>query len=441
VSGPRTTLPPRASLRLPALLVLATLLVCAALPGCGPHRPRHILLIVVDTLRRDHLSPYGGWVPTPNLEALAQKGQVFQNVFASFHQTSMSMAAIFTGRTPSIESADPSKSLPWNSSTWCGLSRLAGAANDTCIPHGLPTLAERLRDAGYTTIGVASNQFLYEPSGFSRGFDTWIEVDRRAATVGARSRRGVADPRNSRTWKTVNRDALRAVDGSPGGRTFLYVHYIDVHDYRFHKRTYEESVELEDSAIGALLEGLGHRGFLEDSVVIVTSDHGERLGEDHRFPGELPNNFGHYGNPSFEELLKIPLIVSPAVFADPNRFLRTEDLYDLIGQVAGLPPVHASDLSDGELYLSEMFFRTFRRGHWKTLVRRSDGRVFLYDLERDPFERIDLAARDPERVKSEKERSDAIARELRAGPASRKEMSEDDRERLRSLGYLDDTKE
>ena len=57
----------------------------------------------------------------------------------------------------------------------------------------MPTLAEALRDAGYWTIGVASNQFLYEPSGFSRGFDDWVEVDDRPPVAGAASRRNLAN--------------------------------------------------------------------------------------------------------------------------------------------------------------------------------------------------------------------------------------------------------
>ena len=95
-----------------------------------------------------------------------------------------------TGRTPSIETGD-GHTLSWNGHTWCGLVRLAKAPGaDPCIPNGTPTLAEALRAAGYWTIGVASNQFLYEPSGFSRGFDDWVEVDDRRPVAGVK---GTAD--------------------------------------------------------------------------------------------------------------------------------------------------------------------------------------------------------------------------------------------------------
>ena len=134
---------------------------------------------MIDTLRRDHLGVYGAPAPTPNIDALAKRGQFFTNVVASFHQTSMSMGSLFTGRTPSMEAGE-GRTLTWNGHTWCGLARLAQTPGvDTCIPPSVPTLAEAFKAAGWWTIGVASNQFLYEPSGF-----------RAASTTGSRSMSG-----------------------------------------------------------------------------------------------------------------------------------------------------------------------------------------------------------------------------------------------------------
>jgi arylsulfatase A-like enzyme len=405
----------------------------------GPSPPERIVLILVDTLRSDHLSVYGSEVQTPNIDALAARGQVFENLLASFHQTSMSMAAIFTGRTPSIESGDPTEPLVWSSSTWCGLARFgSGAPDETCIPRAVPTLAESLREAGYRTVGVVSNQFLYEPSGFGRGFDDWAEVDRRKPIPGPRSRKGIKDPARSRYWRVVNRAVFRALAREPVRRTFLYVHYIDVHDHLFFKRSYAESVVLADRAIGHLLQGLEQRGFLEDAVVILTSDHGERLGEDHAFPGEFPNSSGHYGNPSFEEVLRVPLIVAPPVFEDASRFLRTQDVFYLVQEIAGLAPERATDTRPTELFVGELLFRTYRKGRWKSTLRRSDGKAFLYDLETDPEERHDLSQEKPRVVLSHRNRLDQLTQELRAQSAPQAGLSEEDKERLRILGYLDD---
>lgn len=419
-------------------VVLTGLVLLAS--GCSwlESGPRRILFIVVDTLRSDHLSVYGSELRTPQVAALAARGQVFTNVRASFHQTSMSMAAMMTGRTPSIESGDPREPLPWNSSTWCGLARFSAGSGDTCIPRSVPTLAERLREAGWWTAGVVSNQFLYEPSGFGRGFVEWTEVDERKPVMGPASRKGVKDPRHSRYAHVVNKAAFAAADRAPSGRAFLYVHYIDVHDYGFLGLPYAEAVVRMDAALGDLLAGLEERGFLEDAVVILTSDHGERLGEDHAFPGELPNNVGHYGNPSWEEMLRIPLIVAPAVVENPSRVLRSQDFFQLVLRIAGLRPAASSDTIPDELFLSELYFRTYRRGRFKTTLRRRDGKAFLYDLETDPAEQHDLAADRGLLVLKHRTRVNELSGSLAAEAAPVKELSDADRARLRALGYLEE---
>ena len=428
------------------LVAIASLAVAFAagsawLGRARAHGPARIVLVVVDTLRRDHLSPYGSAVATPNVAALAARGQVFENAVSSFHQTSMSMAAMFTGRTPSIETGDPRQALPWNGSTWCGMARFGSGEGDLCLPRSLPTLAERLREAGYWTIGVTSNQFLYEPSGFARGFDDWTQVDERKPAVGPASRADVPQPGRSRTWASVNRAVDAALGRRPSDHFFLYVHYLDVHDYRFAKRSYAEAVAVMDQALGRLFGKLEKAHLLDGAVVVLTADHGERLGEAHGIPGEVPNSFGHYGNPSWQELLRIPLVVAPPVFADTGRFVRTQDLYALVQEIAGLSPVRAPDTRPDELFVGELFFRTYRHGNWKATLRRSDGRAFLYDLEADPHEQRDLAASEPLRVHAFRTRVNELTRDLAAAaPAAPRELSEPEKERLRALGYLDDAK-
>jgi arylsulfatase A-like enzyme len=418
-----------------ALLALAA----AAAAGCSRARgPERIVFVVVDTLRRDHVGAYGGAVPTPQMDALAARGQVFENAVASFHQTSMSMAAMFTGRTPSIETGTPGETLPWNGSTWCGMARFASGDGEPCLPRSLPTLAERLREAGYWTIGVASNQFLYEPAGFGRGFDDWSEVDRRKPVAGPASRVGVTDPHKSRYWRAVNRDVEAALARRASDRFFLYVHYVDVHDYRFQKRTYAEAVAVMDAAFGKLMELLSAQGLLDGAVVVLTSDHGERLGEAHGIPGEVPNSYGHYGNPSWQEMLRVPLIVAPPVFGDTRRLLRTQDLWALVQQIAGLDAEAAPDTRPGELFVGELNYRTYREGRWKTTLRRSDGRAFLYDLESDPGEQRDVAAANALQVHTHRLRINELSRELAGSAAPARELTDEEKLRLRALGYLDE---
>jgi arylsulfatase A-like enzyme len=427
----------RVRARLAALAVaLAGLLACdLAAPGRPAAPPERLILIVVDTLRRDSLSCYGSENPTPHLDALAARGQRFLDFTASFHQTSMSMGTLFTGRTPSLEFNKIERTLFWNSSTWCGLNRFAKKGEEElCIPPSLPTLAESVRDAGYWTIGVASNQFLYEPSGFSRGFDDWIEVGKKPETMGALARFKLPDASQTRFFGHVNRAAVEAIDRRASDRFFLYAHYMDVHDYGNRgARHYANAVRAVDWAIGELLEELADRDLLDGAVVFATSDHGERLNERHALPGRL----GHSGNPSFQEVLEVPLIIAPAIDRDPGVFLRTEDLFSVIQEVAGVPSAAPGELADDEVFLSEKDYRTYLRGRFKSAIRRDDGSFHLFDLERDPGETRDVASAHPDIVEAHRGRIEVIAEALSARRAVVERLSEADRDRLRALGYLE----
>jgi arylsulfatase A-like enzyme len=173
-------------------------------------------------------------------------------------------------------------------------------------------------------------------------------------------------------------------------------------------------------------------------VVVLTSDHGERLGEDHAVPGELPENFGHYGNPSWQEMLRVPLIVAPPVFSDTKRLVRTQDFYGLLLEIAGRTAPSSADTRPEELFLGELQFRTYREGRYKTTVRRSDGQAYLYDLEADPQEQRDLAASNPALTQQHRMRLNELSQALAAEASPHRELSEEEKGRLRALGYLEE---
>ena len=403
-----------------------------------------VVLIVVDTLRRDFVSAYGDRAATPVLDELARSGMRFDRALASFHQTSMSMGSLFTGRTPSLERDGLSPSLPWNAANWCGLARLRDDGDDpaVCLPNAVPTLAERLREAGFWTIGVASNQFLFEPSGFSRGFDDWVEVGLKPERVGPLERLSLRGAKRTRTWVDVNRAVDEALARRADDRFFLYVHYMDVHDYAVDvadlsrlPAAYGKAVAAVDVAIGKLLERLEAEGLRRGTAIVVTADHGERLRERHALPGRP----GHLGNPSFQEMLEVPLLVAPAPSRDPAALLRTQDLFGLVLELAGLGAAAPPEVPDGELLIGERRFRTYYDGRFKTLLRREDGRQLLFDLARDPAERRDVASSHPDVVRRHRERIEDLSSRLAATRRGAPErLSERDRERLRMLGYLED---
>jgi len=422
---------------------LFLVLAVASLSACGGERarpgepPQRLLLIVIDTLRRDFLSCYGSDNPTPNIDALAGRGQLYTRYMASFHQTSMSMGSLFTGRTPSLEQGAGATRLSWNSSTWCGLYRFSEQGEDElCLPPTLPTLAEVVRDSGYWTIGIPSNQFLFEPSGFSRGFDDWVEVGVGSKKTGPLARLKLPGAAESRYFAQVNRAALEAVDRRPSDRFFLYVHYMDAHDYGGRGAVrYAKAVSSVDWAVGSLLEELRNRDLLDDTVVILTSDHGERIDERHALRGRA----WHEGNPSFQELLHIPLIIAPGVDRDPDSFLRTEDLFQVIRSIVGAPGASAPELAPDELFLTELDFRTYLRGRFKSIARRDGAGFHLFDLAADPHELRDVSSEHPDIEAQHRSRMEALVRKLGATRSAAGGMTEADRERLRSLGYWKET--
>jgi arylsulfatase A-like enzyme len=393
--------------------------------------PERIILIVIDTLRLDHISAYGSEVPTPNIDALAARGQRFDNVIASFHQTSMSMAALFTGRTPSIESGQLRQPLPWNGRTWCGMRRFLRAPDsDTCIPPSVPTLAQALRNAGYWTAGVVTNALIFRPLGYERGFDRWVQVsDEKRARIAALFQ---GDYRR-RSAAEANRAVARLLETRPTDRFFLYVHYMDTHDYLLAQRSYAESVSLADQGVGELLKILREQRLLDGAVIVLLSDHGERLHEPHLSDG-LP---AHAGNPSFEEVLRIPLIVAPAVLEQPSGMIRSDDVHRLIKRLARIGEEGDPDLESGELFLSEERYHVYRDGRWKSYRKRDEETFQLVDLEADPGETRDVASSHPEVVSRHLKRIDELERALAAADTPASHLTPEDERRLRSLGYLD----
>jgi arylsulfatase A-like enzyme len=406
--------------------------------GCGSDSmtagtPERIVLIVVDTLRRDHLSPYGAEVATPNIARLAREGIVHRNAIASFHMTSMSMGALWSGRTPALSSGDPSRAIAWNESNWCGMARFGPAAG-ACFPANVPLLGSAMRDLDYETIGVTANSMLFGAAGFSQGFDQWLEVP----DSGPAGKRKVL----AQTWQqssaaraapAVIAAVERALAKRDSDRFFLYVHFMDVHDWAARKVSYRQTVEEVDDGIGRLLALLEAEGLLEGSAIVFTSDHGESLDEPHL----VPTTPRHIGNPSFEPVLAVPLIVKGLDFSHAGPIVRSEDLFRILVRTAGGTPPDASDLEPEELFVTEQAYRTYRRGRWKSFSGRYDGTFRLVDLEADPSELRDVAAQHPDIAALHSARVSELTAALAAPNAPLHDIDEVQMQRLRSLGYIE----
>jgi arylsulfatase A-like enzyme len=290
----------------------ATLLaLAAAVTGCGGGRaPRHgrlIALVVMDTVRRDHVSLCGSDLPTtPNLEALAREATTYCNMVAPGSWTLPVHASIFTGLLPIEHGAD----FDASGRTIPGAEVLTVSG----LPGSIPTLAEAFRDAGWSTALLSANPVLHPSTGLTRGFsEVWVaqqffQEDR--GEVVDRLRRfldSVADPERP-LFLVVN---LIAAHGPyqkvPEGLSWLPATFRDIDlfagiegslfaDYERGRLTpvqedalvrevkvdYAWAVHRSDAQLGEVVDALRAHGWLgADSLLAVTSDHGELLGEHH----------------------------------------------------------------------------------------------------------------------------------------------------------------
>ncbi|UCE87164.1 MAG: sulfatase, partial [Deltaproteobacteria bacterium] len=290
----RSTATPTSTRRMRTACLLVALACGPA--GCRPAAERpNVVLVSIDTLRADALSASGGPVTTPVFDALARQGVLFQRAIAPSPETAPSHATLFTG---------------------VDVLRHGVLANGTPLRGDPPTLAEAFRDANYATAAFVSSFVLDPRFGWSRGFERYdASFDERGSTLskdhayegafwaehefGGFDRRGAATTRAALAWLEAAPEPF-----------FLFVHYFDPHaPYQaplpFERRAAQASYELADRRVpglspaaleelvrryhgevlytdfwlGRLLLGLDRKDVRERTLIVVTGDHGEGLGQ------------------------------------------------------------------------------------------------------------------------------------------------------------------
>ena len=380
----------------------------------------NVLLITVDTLRADRIGAYGSPHPTPALDSLARSGVVFRRAYTHAVMTLPAHASLLTGLVP------PRHGLRTN-----GVSRL---------PPGIETVAERLRAAGYRTGAFVAAFVLDRRYGLDQGFDTY---DDRLQERGARDF-GVAE----RPAADVFGAALAWLRAPADRPWFAWVHLFEPHTpYAAPPRTgdpYTDEVLAVDAEIGRFVDALRRDGRLDRTLIVVTSDHGESLGEH----GEAT-----HGLFAYEATLRVPLIVAgpgvtPATIeAQVSHVEAAATLLSLTGAPGGgldAPPLHgtldAAGAGRDGIYFEAMDANVTRgwaplagviRGAWKYIDLPI---AELYDVASDPDESINLAATDPDRRARLARETEAWQRGAHAAP-ERAAIDADAAARLRSLGY------
>lgn len=445
----------------------------------------NVVLVLVDTLRADRLSIYGNPAPvSPAIDALARAGTRFERAYSSAAWTIPSTASVLTGASP------PEHGL--------------GLADSYYLADSLVTIAEAFQLAGFTTGGFACNPLIARSRNFAQGFESFRDY---------RWPRGEAIASDVEAW----------LGEHAGERFFLYVHLVDPHfpyeptedekqgivgpeppNYvageldRYLEEFYadpkadlaalvaskDHQLELYDAeilgadrTIARIVDKLRALGLERDTVVAVTSDHGEEF---------LEHGWAGHHNQLFDETVHVPLVLAgPGVprGATASAPVENRRIAPTLLRLAGLdPPANLAgpSLLDRDLLdplratgaESAPVFFTNSKGRWADLARRhverlgqihgviADGwrliwspggpladandpasgtgeLVALYDLARDPECRVDRSAEEPERVQRMKELvqawiAEGSERRPRGLPADGATL-----EMLRGIGYVE----
>jgi arylsulfatase A-like enzyme len=465
----------------------------AASVTTGARNPPSVLLVVVDTMRADHLSLYGyGRETTPNLGEFAGNALVFDHARAESSWTKPSVATILTGLPPLVTGQ-----LDWRSR----------------LPDDFTTLAEYFLGAGYRTAAFSDNPVVSPVFGLDQGFETfrwhsgwWSSPFQQGTVLGRVMKRlGIPDLRTLLGANPVGRRSFRAsgiverfldwLGEGPGDRPwFAYLHFMEPHapyappgdwrkrfldpaypdpgshrplpknhphpwetapplgeaQRRFVVGLYDGEIAYWDHEFGALIEELERRELLANTLLVVTADHGEEFyehgGWDHK-------------SSLYDELLHVPLCLSgpgiepgrsdapvslrsvlPTLLAacgieprDPPAFPYARSLL----RPAGPRAPHEAEV---EPDAGRESFALLTRGKKWILSTSEDGRILeCYDLAADPGERKNIAdAEDPALKRAvleeiaRRKRIELAARTSGAHVAPNEEMENE----LRGMGYV-----
>jgi arylsulfatase A-like enzyme len=326
----------------------------------SPPRP-NIVLITIDTARADHLGIYGYERPTsPNIDRLAATGVLFENAFTQSSLSAPSHATILTGVSPPTH----------------GVLR-----NTDKIPDHVTRLAEVLQSAGYETAAFVGHPLVGGAFGFFRGFDT-SEVHHLPAHApdhGEQNHRYTLDPEDVAEPGALFDAALAWLDPAPEGPFFLWLHAQNPHQsydppspydrmfmeppsdryllrcahtlYEFRKHRlrlskrerayftalYDGELAFVDTQIGRVVERLRDLGKETDTIVVITSDHGEAL------PGEGQGRVNGHSLIHTEAVLRVPLVISggPVSSSAGTRVGAMVDLVDVAPTLLDLSGVRA----------------------------------------------------------------------------------------------------
>ncbi len=405
----------------------------------------NVIFISADTLRADHLGAYGYAYPTsPNLDALAAQGRVFEDIVCEIPLTGPSFASMFSSRYP----------------------RMTGATRNALpLPESIPTITEIFQTAGYHTICVQSNWTLKRKlSGLHRGFDVFDDEFQERRWGFMKAERDGDDVTRIAIDLIAKRDTEKPL--------FAWIHYSDPHaPYTMHRkfnvskefdhddrriekitRQYDSEIAYMDNEIGRLLEHLPK----EDTFIVFTADHGESLWE-HEYLG--------HGRRIHQTGMHIPLIVTgPNI--DPARSTAPGSGIDIGPTLLGLanlspaagmlgadllktPPVDSRirvvetyggavpNLPGAKALMADSGPQRQGVLHegWKLILGARNPELF--NLVQDPAELKNLATNEADRVARLTSLIETWSNQTNSIEGAAPELTQADQEALEALGYIE----
>ncbi|MCF7955489.1 MAG: sulfatase [Phycisphaerae bacterium] len=442
-----------------------------------PGAPKHVIFIVIDTLRADAISCINpDTMATPNIDALAGDGVLFNNARSTSPWTVPSVASLLTGVSPLAHRTMTIKSqLP-----------------DECV-----TIAEYFDQQNYQTAAFYQNTNLNNRN-FEQGFDTFkfhvlpkdFFLHQRLLKFLAGKTETIKRPK----WATDQ--AIGWLDKNIDRHGFLYVHYIDPHspytpkdeylpkgdvpkrvgktfkienflstrtgflvltqsEKSWVRKLYEAEVANIDENIGRIINDLKAKGIYDQSLIVLTSDHGDEFWE---------HGSVEHGHTLYNELLHVPMIIkmpSQSVKRVVDSRVKINSITPTVLDICNIkydpksisaPSLAAAITNDekvtpvnivatGLLYYENRIAVEF--DDYKYIERLDNGRQELYNIKDDPEELINIAKDNTEIISiakkiiaDEQERAKALRQENNFKDPQSVEMNKEELERLKSLGYL-----
>lgn len=450
--------------------------------GSSDHKIKRVILISIDTLRADALSSYGSKeISTPNIDSIAGDGTLFKNAFSAAPWTLPSFASMMTGLSPTVHK------------TFTAESRL---------PDKFKTLAEYLRDSGYYTAAIGDNFFLHPEFNMDQGFLEYNFFPKRQTLINSFGATliNAAFPKELIYYASTTELTDLSIDWLEKNRDkdfFLWVHYYDPHipyapprqyiskdavpdEYigyelmnadsiregyfapnasqrKWIRELYNAEVRYVDDDLGRLLDKMKELSVYKNSLVILTSDHGEEFWDHDGF---------EHGHTLYNELLHVPLIIKLPGEHSKKTVEEKVTTQSLMATVIGLTGIKNENenitaeslaplLSDNPnsfielpLISSGLLYYENREGvmfdgnkYIRSLVT---GHGELYDLNDDPGEQNPLPLSSnisrTDQAKSiltnNDQESEKLIEQLGVSGTEKVKLDEEKKEKLKALNYI-----